>query len=82
MTLEIDWTSHDKHPEMTCTCRCGARFRSHSKFVTGPKPALISRRCCPKCGSIHLQGASSDPEVMTISKAEVDTGLAGTEVSK
>lgn len=60
----IDWTVHDKYPEMTCSCVCQAIFRSHAKFVV--EQGLISRKPCPRCGNNLLNCASSDPERFTI----------------
>ena len=60
-----EWAGHDQFSESTCFCRCGAVFRSHSRYsmVKG----LISRKPCPTCGeTTTLVKASSDPEHMTI----------------
>lgn len=27
----IDWTPHDKYPELILECRCGAVYKSHAK---------------------------------------------------
>lgn len=69
---KVDWSSHDAHPESTCTCRCVfARlkdgddiptFRSHAKFAASAG-GLISRKPCPDCGRHdNLSSARSDRE--------------------
>lgn len=63
---DIDWTPFDKYPESTCTCPCGAVFRSHAKSVMTPEPHVASRKPCPACGGTRLRGYSSDPELVTI----------------
>lgn len=63
----IDWSAHDRHPEHTCTCRCDFVFRSHTKFVGGERPGIVSHKPCPGCGRTDdLRRASSDPETMAI----------------
>jgi hypothetical protein len=62
----IDWSAFDQYPENTCTCECGAVFRSHSRFVMTSR-SLVSRKPCPACGhGDHIRRASSDVEVMTL----------------
>lgn len=69
-----EWDVFDKYPENTCTCQCGAVFRSHSRCaMTGASaPAhleLKSRKPCPRCGLFNnLAGTSSDPETVTINR--------------
>jgi hypothetical protein len=61
----IDWTVHDKFPESTCACLCGAVFRSHAKYVM--PSGLVSRKPCPLCGNTtSLRAVRSDPESFTI----------------
>lgn len=66
-TTPFDWSSFDKHAEDTCSCRCGAYFRSHGRFFLEPKPHIESRKPCPSCGKVDdLKGVHSDPETMEI----------------
>ncbi len=44
----IDWSTFDAFPESTCTCRCGTRFRSHTKFVMADH-RTHTRKPCPNC---------------------------------
>ena len=63
----IDWTKHDQYPEMTCYCKCGAVYRSHTKFIIVLNPHTESRKPCPRCGSTSdVIRACSDPEKQTI----------------
>ena len=67
----IDWTVFDKHPVSdTCTCVCGARFRSHAKATytgEGKKGMGIwSKEPCPACDGHRLQKIESDPELFTL----------------
>lgn len=66
--VEIDWSPFDKYSEDTCTCRCGATFRSHAKSVLdGETLRLRSRKPCPACGrDDNLGRICADPEYMTI----------------
>lgn len=52
MTIpEIDWTGFGEVCQ-TQHCRCGASYRSHSKFVaTDGKLKHYSKDPCPSCGS-------------------------------
>ena len=64
----VDWSAIDmaRDPESTCTCSCGAVFRSHTKFH-GALSRPVSRKPCPKCGSyIKLRKISSDPESFSL----------------
>ncbi len=71
----IDWSAFDEYSENTCTCTCGAVFRSHSKFV-GSLPGIITQKPCPACGSHDsIRRVSSDVEVMTLWAPE--PGLVG-----
>jgi len=63
----IEWRAFDPYPEDTLTCRCGAVYRSHAKFVIKPRSGLLARKPCPKCGRVDdIRRASSDPEVVRI----------------
>ena len=63
----IDWSKFDAGAEDTCTCRCGARFRSHAKIVMLPVPMLLARKACPGCKRHDdLTRVASDPETVTI----------------
>jgi hypothetical protein len=66
----IKWEAHNQYPENTCECRCGAIFRSHSRYSS--TRGLISRKPCPACGKDDgLRAARSDPEEMTITKKDI-----------
>ena len=63
--LAIDWTPFDNYPENTATCRCGAEFRSHTKYVVGK--GIVTRKPCPGCDGVQsIWKTRSDPETMTI----------------
>lgn len=67
--IEVDWTPHDEFSELTCTCRCGATYRTHIKFVrVGEFAGLVSRLPCPGCGQRegNITRAHSDPEEQAI----------------
>ena len=67
----VDWSNHDRWPEYTVTCRCGASYRSHTKAVSRSDGFLIvTRKPCPGCGQTegNATSARSDPETMTIRK--------------
>lgn len=67
---DVDWTNHDRYAENTCHCRCGAVFRSHSKFVMDP-PHIEARKPCPACGRTDdLRKAESDPEPMFVRRGD------------
>jgi hypothetical protein len=67
VNVAIDWSGFDDLPELTCTCRCGASFRSHARTVQLPRGwSLIARKACPNCGGVDMGRASSDVERMTI----------------
>jgi len=61
---KIDWSIFDGDPELTCTCRCGAQFRSHAKFVSeGNSFRHYSQKPCPGCGRHdNISGIRSDWE--------------------
>jgi hypothetical protein len=67
----IDWSGHDKYSEHTNTCRCGAVFRSHAKFVMD-KCRMVTRKPCPACGrDDDLSRCESDSEVETLRAGDV-----------
>lgn len=64
---KIDWSELDKYAEDYCECKCGATFRSHTKFVwidaIGGIGKIVSRKPCPSCGSrVNLRRTTSPPE--------------------
>lgn len=64
----IDWTEFDGLPEMNCTCRCGADFRSHFKVTyEADVRQTTTRKSCPKCGrNDDTYAARSDSQEFTI----------------
>ena len=62
----IDWSSSDKYPEDTCSCRCGNVYRSHAKYTK--EQGLVSRKPCADCGKDNdLRRVESDPESFSVS---------------
>jgi hypothetical protein len=65
----IDWSAFDRYPENEVTCRCGAEFSSHTKFVNEPAPHIEARKPCPKCGRTDdISSSRGAPETWTIER--------------
>jgi hypothetical protein len=69
----IDWAPFNRLPEMTCTCKCGAVFRSHGKAVLQPQVLLVSRKPCPACHGHEMGKASGDPETILLTGRDRET---------
>jgi hypothetical protein len=65
----IDWSGLDKYGPSFCECKkCGAEFRSHTKFVWIREGVgrMVCKDPCPKCGHHYAGRTSSPPEKMVI----------------